>query len=148
METAGVKEKAPLPTLNREAVAQLLAEGGDSNEYALCAHNRRIEVLSEHTCWAALPVSKTSGGSGGGFGGVPVPLLRTLDLSFNRLDRIGALCLAPLAELRALKLYANRLNDAGVDGCGLERLGRLERLELHDNRLTTPLSPALYHVFA
>jgi len=113
----------PIPVLDRAAVSRLLAEG-ESSEHALVVHNRRVHTLCDPTAWSVLPRANNA----------PVPL-RSLDLSFNNLAQIGSLALAPLVELRELRLYSNKLTAEGLEGSGLEKLGKLERLELHDNRL-------------
>ena len=164
-----------LPVLDRAAVAQLL-EDEESNEYALVCHNRGVEEI-EPSAWVALSrttsvAPKATGkgiaaqgslGAGGGAGASPSPLLRSLDLSFNKLRTLAPRCLTPLAEnLRELKLYSNRLgyasssssgdngkkspagrlassfgssDNGGLDGSGLGQCRNLERLELHDNGL-------------
>jgi len=114
-----------LPLLDRAAVAQLL-ENEDSNEYTLVCHNRGVEEI-DPSAWVALSrttsvAPKVTGkgiaaqgslGSGAGAGASTPPLLRSLDLSFNKLRALAPRCLTPLAEnLRELKLYSNRLGYA------------------------------------
>lgn len=114
-----------LPLLDRAAVAQLL-EDEDSNEYAVVCHNRGVEEI-DPSAWVALSrttsvAPKVTGkgiaaqgslGGGAGAGASSPPLLRSLDLSFNKLRTLAPRCLTPLAEnLRELKLYSNRLGYA------------------------------------
>mmetsp|Transcript_15436 Transcript_15436/g.40801 ORF Transcript_15436/g.40801 Transcript_15436/m.40801 type:complete len:424 (-) Transcript_15436:383-1654(-) len=122
-------EEKPIPVLNSEAVAELLKDGV-STEYLLNAHHRHITRV-DASAWSALP--RGSGARSG-----EIPKLRSLDLSFNAIEGFGVHLLAPLKELRELKLYANKIGDDGLESVGLDKLNKLERLELHDNNLTQP----------
>lgn len=127
MKPAVPSNPTPLKSLDRSALSLLLEEDA-STEYCLVAHNRQVQSIEVGVWSLQLPKSTKPVAS----------QLRSLDLSFNCLHHLGAQSLAPLHELRDLKLYANKLTDEGLMTCGLEKLGRLENLELHDNRLRQP----------
>ena len=98
------QDAPPIGVLDREAVREILSEdGGDTTEYCLVAHNRGVDSVAL-SAWGALPGVR-------GRGSNTVPKLRSLDLSFNRLAELDVQVLAPLGELRELKLYSNRLTD-------------------------------------
>jgi len=92
--------------LTRDAVAQLLKDGDSEDGYALNAHNRGIEVVSDLTCWSVLPGTRSSKTAS-----TSAPQLRSLDLSFNRISSLGPLVLSPLVELRDFKCYSNKITD-------------------------------------
>jgi hypothetical protein len=81
----------------------LKEEGGDCNEYTLNVHHRHVREVAPNA-WRALPTSKTAQNK-------QVPKLRSLDLSFNALELLDVHVFAPLAELRELRLYSNKLTD-------------------------------------
>lgn len=82
---------------------ELLLSEGESTEYCLNVHNRKVaKVLPD--AWTALPSSSNRNTKG-------APKLRSLDLSFNALKHIEFNAFATLAELRELKLYSNKIDD-------------------------------------
>ena len=93
--------------LDVDQIKKLINEGL-CNEYHMDAKNRGIKKL--------IGLSK-------------VKKLRSIDLSFNKIEDCFPLCELP--ELRDIKLHSNGLTN--IDG--LERCPRVEKLMLHNNNL-------------